>query len=374
MSSLARPPPLKRDIPALIRCIDAAAGCASEQRMLAVYDLGQLAWQSDAARQAIAAAGAIPTLTRVLCDALTFTFPPDNHDVLLQVAGMALIYLCFGSPANKADIVEDGAVPLLVQALAGSSSYGSEMVQACAEALHNLCSSKHEPDTQAAVAAGGAIPAFVRLLQHSSNAEVLDSAAARLSRLASGTLELQQAVAAAGAIPAAVRLLHTCSAEPVLYATASCLGHLAMAQELWPAIVTAGGVGALVSALRRGTDTALGCSERLQASVAQALHLLSHCPDSGLHLLQAGAAAAVVPLLLRSSTKVQRDAAVILANHACHGGSEGQRTVAAAAPTLLGLLRKQPHPHGVDAMFAEAQAAAAATLKNATCCSGEDSG
>ncbi|KAG1663538.1 hypothetical protein FOA52_003166 [Chlamydomonas sp. UWO 241] len=165
---------------------------------------------------AFAAAGAIPAL-------VTLLRPGSSTDVELlesdepgicaatqDAAALALGCLAGGNAQNRTAIAAAGAIPALVQLLQDTNTFDG-----ATEALACLADG-HAQNQADIAAAAGAIPALVKLLQHNNSIGVRGSAASTLGSLAAGHAQNQTAIAAAGAIPVLVYMRddeHVCVQE-----------------------------------------------------------------------------------------------------------------------------------------------------------------
>jgi hypothetical protein len=116
----------------------------------------------------------------------------------------------------------------------------------------------------AAIAAAGAIPQLVRLLGTGSTAEVQQSAAGALLKLAE-VAEHAAIITAAGAVPPLVQLLGPGSNPTVQQNAAGTLGALAASAETAAAIAAAGAIPPLLEMLDSGSTTTDGLTNTIGA-------------------------------------------------------------------------------------------------------------
>jgi vacuolar protein 8 len=126
-----------------------------------------------------------------------------------------------GGHEAKDAIAAAGAIPALVHLLASDSS---AVRGKAAWALGSLADGHAQ--SQAAIAAAGAIPALVQLLRPASSTFVQRAAASALSSLAAEHTPNQAAIAVAGALPLLVQLQGSTDASVRAHASAA-LFHLA---------------------------------------------------------------------------------------------------------------------------------------------------
>lgn len=251
-------------------------------------------------------------------------------------------------------------IPELVRRL--RSPRRLEQAQA-ADALARLVQADPQASVEALMAAGGHT-ALARLLVNPSS-QAAQAAAARalnasvLSIAHSGTtggLAAQfladLAAAVAGSIPALVSLLVN-PEEQVQLAVASLLATMACpSQSLGLAVVAAGAVPALLECVRQASTGVVQSSHMMCAQALEQLCLGS--PDVQRAVAAAGAAEALLPLLVSSNSWAQCTAADAL-DRLARGCQEGkQAAVAAGAVPALAHLLTSSREEAVQAKAAGA--------------------
>ncbi|KAG1678473.1 hypothetical protein FOA52_014504 [Chlamydomonas sp. UWO 241] len=188
--------------------------CAQEDAANVLYSLARHHAQN---QTAITAAGAIPHLVQLLGS--------NCRVVVWEHVAEALHALATGHAQNQtaisAAIAAAGTIPALVKLLQDQNT-DDEAQGAAARALGSLA--RHHAQYQTAIADAGAIPALVELLWSECGEDVW--AAKTLNDLAAGHAENQTAIAAAGAIPILVEM-HDHDAEDAQEAAAAALYSLA---------------------------------------------------------------------------------------------------------------------------------------------------
>ncbi|KAG1665297.1 hypothetical protein FOA52_015874 [Chlamydomonas sp. UWO 241] len=226
---------LQRDIPPSMQ-----AGAA--------YALGEFCVDGEDTemQNAIAAAGAIPSLVQLL-----------GRDVSTEVqaaAARAVGVLAGGHAQNQVAIAAAGAIPPLLELLGPASSAG--VLAEASDALRSLAS--NYALNQAAIVASGVIPALVRLLEHADDEHdahryVQAAAACAMRALAEGNAQGEAAISAAGGIPALVVLLRPAAWPAAQEAASHILRRLAVNHgQCQVAMVAAGAIPALAKLLERG--------------------------------------------------------------------------------------------------------------------------
>eukprot|EP00887_Chlorella_sp_A99_P005950 scaffold29.g5950.t1 len=195
-------------------------------------------------------------------------------------AALALCDIAYGIPANQRAIAAAGGIPPLVRLLGKTNA---AIQWQAAETLVVLA--RHRISRAAIAAAGGILP-LVRLLSAPSGPTRV-AAAAVLAGLSHDSPGTHKAIAAAGAIPPLVRMVHYTSGEGQRAATAV-LGVLASEYPpCRPVIAAAGGIPALQQVAHHSRNA----GENDMAMIALE-HLAPHLARSPANQQAAAAAAA----------------------------------------------------------------------------------
>ena len=149
---------------------------------------------SEAARDALVEAGALPPLLALLRE--------DATSDAVEYAASALANLTCNAEPRKAAIFEAGAVPALVALLEAGAE--SNAAYRAAIALANLATSETR---RAAIVEAGAVPRLVALLAARTGSLVARRAAMALNNLAFKSVARSAAIVEAGAVPGLVALL-----------------------------------------------------------------------------------------------------------------------------------------------------------------------
>ncbi|KAG1664030.1 hypothetical protein FOA52_010449 [Chlamydomonas sp. UWO 241] len=145
----------------------------------------------------------LATPSSVQCEGLVHDLQPSIAPDMQGHAALRLVRLCrVGGIEAQDAMVAAGAIPTLVRLLEPESSEG--MQAAAADVLGNLAC---HAQNKAAITSAGATPALVRLLGPESSQDVHETASFALRCLACDNSGNQAVISAAGAIPALVRLL-----------------------------------------------------------------------------------------------------------------------------------------------------------------------
>lgn len=260
-------------------------------QMKSAESLSILASRSMPNRSAIAAAGAIPPLVRLLGDG-------RNVNKAQIRAATALSDLA-RSGENKQAIMSAGGIEPLVQMLASSSS---EAQARAAAALDHLSAST---SAQSRIADAGGIELLVALLS-SERIVAANHAACALYNLGS-TKSNKEVMLKAGTIAPLVALLNRTDSAEVQDAGAALLADLARNQVATKnSIVKSGGIAPLVLLLQNGSATA-------QKHASCALWALTSEPQHQTAVARAGAVPHLVKLL-STNTEAQGYAAAALCN------------------------------------------------------------
>jgi hypothetical protein len=150
---------------------------------------------------AIAAAGAIPQLVRLLGTGSTAAVQLSAAASLLKLAEVA---------EHAAIIAAAGAVPPFVQLLGPGSNPSVQL-----NAAGTLAALAASAETAAAIVAAGAIPPLLQMLDSdSSTTDMLTNTIAALRQLASKNIAAAATIASAGAIPALIVVWGACTNVP----------------------------------------------------------------------------------------------------------------------------------------------------------------
>eukprot|EP00887_Chlorella_sp_A99_P006679 scaffold3.g6679.t1 len=320
------------DIPLLVDQLKSSSAAKQQDAARALARLAGGRPPNPERLHAIAAAGAIPRLVRML-DA-------SGEGPALQAA-VALGALAAGGPSYQALIAAGSGIPPLLARLSDPSL---AVQQEAAATLHKVtyCSA---PNMEAIASAGG-LPLLVAATGSPSEA-VQQHAAAVVRALCCVSPALADAVVDAGGIPALVHALGSGSLGLQRQAAAalrnlSCGGADSPNR---PAIVAAGGLVLLIGLLSSE-------SEAVQAHAAAALCNLAYSsPHNRAAITGGGGVARLVRLLGSGSEDVQQEAAGALRTLCC-GSTSTKEAVAAAGgvPLLVRLLGSPVEPVQVHAV------------------------
>ncbi|GLC57934.1 hypothetical protein PLESTB_001291300 [Pleodorina starrii] len=278
----------------------------------AAKSLMTLASNDDANQVAIAQAGGIPPLVKLL----------NSSDTGVQEQAAGALGVLAGNDANQVAIAQAGGIPPLVKLLNSSDTGVQEQA---AGALGVLAGNDAN---QVAIAQAGGIPPLVKLL-NSSDTGLQKRAAWALAYLADKDAN-RVAIAQAGGIPPLVKLLDS-SDTGVQKQAAQALAYLAYKDANQVAIAQASGIPPLVKLLN-SSDTGL------QKRAAWALAYLADKDANRVAIAEAGGIPPLLMLLDSSDTGVQEQAARALANLAYKGANQVAIAQAGGIPPLVKLL------------------------------------
>ena len=313
---------------ALVQLLEARNAAA---QMKAAETLAILASRSAANRSAIAVAGAIPPLVRLLGDG---RYPTSS-----QVHAAAALSDLARSNENKPSIISAGGVPPLVRMLASKEA---EAQCFASTALFHLSATA---SAQTLITEHNGISLMVALLS-SERLSTANAAAGALYHLAS-TASNKGTIVKAGGIARLVTLLELTDMPDARESIAAVLAELARANNE-KAIVSCGGVKPLVAVLAGGSETASA-----QKHAACALWGLTEGTADRYQpaITAAGAVPPLVALVSTSNAEAQGYAAAALCNLArdpnarraivASGGLEPLTELSTGAATASTWLRSQ---------------------------------
>ena len=303
-------------IPELVRLLGSTAN--EEVQLEAALALRNLADCNQVNQDAIRAAGAVPLLVPLLSNG-------GNEDLQLAAA-RALHDLAYGNPANPQAIAEGGGIQPLVDLL---SSDNEDVQQAAANALSSLMT---HPANREEIDAAGAREPLVSIMNHSSCWDVLFSAFQTLT-------SLDPAIAAVRAIPALVSLLGRLSEDDDQVAddqraVANELARLAAEDRIYQQdIAGKHAIPLLVPLLVAGRG------EDVQRAAVEALAKLAAGDDDNQNAIRdAGGIPPLVSLVGSTSPDAEQCPAAEALTELAAGNLSNQNAMAGAVPQLVSLL------------------------------------
>ena len=256
------------------------------------------------------AAGAFGRLVHLLKPSVSSC---DLLAVVRSTVAAALAHISSNAVRGAECIFAAGAVPPLVQLLSpDSGETAQDLASICSSVLVVLGNIAGQvAASHAALLDAGAAPRLVKLLQSLSCEDTKEKAASFLANLASGGPESQARIAAAGAIGSLVMLLAS-SSDVVQNSATSALGNLAFNVDVQGTIAAAGAVAPLARLLQSKSAT----TQEQAARILIRLNLRNDAKDTDI------AAACGIPTLVRllrsDSTTVQMLAVTVLTSY--HSG------------------------------------------------------
>ncbi|KOO34529.1 armadillo beta-catenin repeat family protein, partial [Chrysochromulina tobinii] len=283
---------------------------------IAAHLLAALAARGVAGRTAVADAGGIPSLVRMLGD--------GTNPAQLQIDAAACLFDLARTPNGKSSLAAAGGVSPLVQMLSCAS------VDAQTHAAGALWLLATVPACQPTLVNAGSIEPLVALLSSPSVAAATHAADA-LGQLGSGS-DNKAAIIKAGSVPPLVALLSASAPPEARESAAAVLAELSRGKKdgAREAIAKAGGVELLVQLL--STD----CEPILVKHAAMALWGLTSEPALHGLVARAGAMPLLVALLQSDTHKGE-----------VHGHAAATLSNVASDPTCRHLLTTQTNAMGV---------------------------